>query len=175
MPSTSPLEGMDVVHRQYPVVEDRDFEFDAASIVALGLDYEEKDVPRPNGSQDSKEYLKIIHRNRGLAPRKEEPVYKSIGGTLLDTLFQRFGFLPPKFPETFRPRDLPTEYFEVEKDLANLLGLDKAETTKQVVLDKGLKDVLATFFGQAMTARSRGSIKMIKLWDQIPAADKLAL
>ncbi|KAJ7026442.1 hypothetical protein C8F04DRAFT_1190505 [Mycena alexandri] len=148
MPSTS--DGMDLVDQQHPVVEDRDFEFDVTSIMALGPDYQENDVPKPDGAKDSEKYLQIIHRNRDLAPRKDDPIYESIGETLLDTLFRRFGFLPPPTLGTFRLRE-PTEHFDVDKDLANLLGRERGQTTKD-----------------ATTARGWGSIEMLKINNQIP-------
>jgi hypothetical protein len=141
---------MEVVPEQHPC-------YDEASIVDLGPDFTESDIPIRNLADASRKCVNKVYMKFGLTPRTEKPEYELITANLSDTRLRQFGFVMPSTPETFVTRDLPEKCLDPEH-LANVVGMP--DITHQIASQKGLKNALSIFFGQCLVARSANSIDM---------------
>ncbi|KAJ7306688.1 hypothetical protein DFH08DRAFT_975936 [Mycena albidolilacea] len=107
----------------------------------------------------------------GMAPRTEDPEYEPVAANLLDALYKRFGFTMPPSPDTIDVRDPPEECLE-PKHLANVIGM--ADIANQLASDKALQNILCTFFGQCLKARTVNDVDKALLDYHQPQRPKAA-
>ncbi|KAJ7765144.1 hypothetical protein B0H14DRAFT_3510234 [Mycena olivaceomarginata] len=115
----------------------------------------ESELPEGDLATASKNCVSLIFLKFGMAPRTEEPEYELVAADLLDALYKRFGFTMPPSPDRFDVRDPPEEWLE-PKHLANVIGM--TDITNQLASDKALQNILCTFFGQCLKARTVNDI-----------------
>ncbi|KAJ7702562.1 hypothetical protein B0H14DRAFT_2648095, partial [Mycena olivaceomarginata] len=111
----------------------------------------ESDLPKRDLAKASKECMSLVFLKFGMVPRTEDPEYEPVATNLLDALYKRFGFTMPPSPDTIDVRDPPEECLE-PKHLANVIGM--ADIANQLASDKALQNILCTFFGQCLKART---------------------
>ncbi|KAJ7900399.1 hypothetical protein B0H14DRAFT_3423758 [Mycena olivaceomarginata] len=123
--------------------------------VEFDADITESELPKGDLATASKNCVSLIFLKFGMAPRTEEPEYEPVAANLLDALYKRFGFTMPPSPDRFDVRD-PSEECLEPKHLANVIGM--TDMANQLASDKALQNILCTFFGQCLKARTVNDI-----------------
>ncbi|KAJ7798550.1 hypothetical protein B0H14DRAFT_2617811 [Mycena olivaceomarginata] len=178
---------MEIVHEEHPrnAVQEHpsrrqehsnfEFEFLNGNYVPgddeLGPYTMESDLPKRDLAKASKECMSLVFLKFGMAPRTEDPKYEPVAANLLDALYKRFGFTMPPSPDTIDVRDPPEECLE-PKHLANVIGM--ADIANQLASDKALQNILCTFFGQCLKARTVNDVDKALLDYHQPQRPKAA-
>ncbi|KAJ7302698.1 hypothetical protein DFH08DRAFT_977684 [Mycena albidolilacea] len=185
--STNVDTNMEIVHEEHPrnAVQEHpsrrqehsnfEFEFLDGDYVPgddeLGPYTMESDLPKRDLAKASKECMSLVFLKCGMAPRTEDPEYEPVAANLLDALYKRFGFTMPPSPDTIDVRDPPKECLE-PKHLASVIGM--ADIANQLASDKALQNILCTFFGQCLKARTVNDIDKALLDYHQPQRPKAA-
>ncbi|KAJ7724687.1 hypothetical protein B0H14DRAFT_3519543 [Mycena olivaceomarginata] len=175
--STNVDTNMEIVHEEHPrnAVQEHpsrrqehsnfEFEFLNGDYVPgddeLGPYTMESDLPKRDLAKASKECMSLVFLKFGMAPRTEDPEYEPVAANLLDALYKRFGFTMPPSPDTIDP-----------KHLANVIGM--ADIANQLASDKALQNILCTFFGQCLKARTVNDVDKALLDYHQPQRPKAA-
>ncbi|KAJ7175771.1 hypothetical protein C8R46DRAFT_1079416 [Mycena filopes] len=107
------------------------------------------DDSRPDEREDGPDFTDPVLR--GGHSVSYRPEYESIAETLLDALWRRFSFVMPPSPESFVARATPKQFLQ-SQDLPTVMGMLNIDL--ELASQKGLEQILCTFFGQCLDAQS---------------------